>query len=256
MRESAGGEGEAIINTISRRLISPEGALYEIRRGGFHGGENVDILKAMEERRSTRAFLEKPVDRATLERLFFLATQAPSAINMQPWELAVVSGEERKRLSRLLVKRLKERNISCGPGAQKPLPGVFVERQRELLQCILPTLPEDTAFNDFINEGSCNFYGAPTAVFLTLDKAFSSARLTDIGIAVGYLVLAAHAMGLGTCPIGLVTAFDDDIKEYLNLPEEKTVVVAVAVGYRDETSPINRSRSGRAPLEDVIRWRD
>lgn len=216
----------------------------------------VDVLTAIEERRSTRAFAERALERKTLERLFFLATQAPSAINMQPWEFTVVSGEERKRLSRLLVKRMKERNISCGPGAQKPLPEVYVERQRELLQCILPTLAPGTDFNGFINEGSCNFYGAPTAIFLTLDGAFSSARLTDIGIVVGYLVLAAHAMGLGTCPIGLVAAFGDDIKEYLNLPEEKTVVVAVAVGYRDEASPINRSRSGRAPLGEVIRWRE
>ena len=216
----------------------------------------MDVLTAMEQRRSTRAFLERPVEKEIIERLLFLATQAPSAINMQPWEFTVVSGEDRERLSRLLVKRLKERNISCGPGAQKPLPGVFVERQRELLRCILPALPEKTDFNDFINEGSCRFYGAPTAIFLTLDKAFSSARLTDIGISVGYLVLAAHAMGLGTCPIGLVTAFEDDIKEYLNMPEDKTVVVAVALGYRDENSPVNRSRSGRAPLTEVARWRE
>lgn len=216
----------------------------------------MDILEAIKQRRSTRAFLDKPVERQTLEKLLSLATQAPSAINMQPWELIVVSGEERQRLSRLLVKRMRERNISCGPGATKTLPEVFVERQRELLQCILPTLDEGTPFNDFINEGSCNFYGAPTAIILTVDEAFSSARFTDIGIAVGYLVLAAHGMGLGTCPIGLITAFEDDIKEYLNLPEERKVVVGVAVGYRDEASPINRSRSARAPLEQVVRWRD
>ena len=216
----------------------------------------MDILDAMQQRRSTRAFLDKPVERGTLERLLSLATQAPSAINMQPWELIVVSGEERQRLSRLLVKRMRERNISCGPGATKTLPEIFVERQRELLQCILPTLEEGTPFNDFINEGSCNFYGAPTGIILTVDDAFSSARFTDIGIVVGYLVLAAHGMGLGTCPIGLITAFEDDIKEYLNLPEEKKVVVGVAVGYRDEASPINRSRSARAPLDQVVRWRD
>ena len=216
----------------------------------------MDILDAMQQRRSTRAFLDKPVERETLERLLSLATQAPSAINMQPWELIVVSGEERQRLSRLLVKRMRERNISCGPGATKTLPEIIVQRQRELQQCILPTLEEGTPFNDFINEGSCNFYGAPTGIILTVDDAFSSARFTDIGIVVGYLVLAAHGMGLGTCPIGLITAFEDDIKEYLNLPEEKKVVVGVAVGYRDEASPINRSRSARAPLDQVVRWRD
>lgn len=218
--------------------------------------DKVDLLEAIQQRRSTRAFLDKPVERETLERLLLLATQAPSAINMQPWEIVVVSGEERQRLSRLLVKRLRERSISCGPGAIKRLPEVVVERQRELLRCIQPNLDEGTDFNDFINQGSCNFYGAPTAMILTVDEAFSSARFTDIGIVVGYLVLAAHGMGLGTCPIGLITAFQDDIREYLNLPEEKKVVVGVAVGYRDEASPVNRSRSSRAPLNEVVRWRE
>lgn len=216
----------------------------------------MDLLKAMEERRSSRAFLDKPVDRETLEKLIRLATQAPSAINLQPWEVTVVSGEEKNRLSRLLVKRMREMHISCGPGANSPLPEHFMERQRGLLNVMLPGLPENTPFQDFINEGSCNFYGAPTAIIITLDEVFSSARLTDIGIVVGYLVLAAHALGLGTCPIGLITAFDDDIKDELGIPEEKHVVIGVAIGYRDQEAPINRPRSERAPLDDVVRWRE
>jgi len=216
----------------------------------------MELLKGIEERRSTRAFLERPVDREKIETLLNYATQAPSAINLQPWELIVVSGEEKKRLSRLLVKRMKERNISCGPGAKSPLPEYFVERERGLLDTILPNLPEQTPFQDFINEGSCNFYGAPTAIIITLDQVFSSARLTDIGVLVGYLVLAAHALELGTCPIGLITAFDDDIKEALSIRDEKQVVIGVAVGYVDPKSPINRSRSERVPMGDVVKWRE
>jgi len=216
----------------------------------------MDLLKGIEERRSTRAFLERPVEREKIENLLNYATQAPSAINLQPWELIVVSGEEKKRLSRILVKRMKERNISCGPGAKSPLPEYFVERQRALLDTILPNLPEQTPFQDFINEGSCNFYGAPTAIIITLDQVFSSARLTDIGVLVGYLVLAAYALELGTCPIGLITAFDDDIKEVLSIRDEKQVVIGVAVGYGDPQSPINRSRSERVPVGDVIKWRE
>ena len=214
------------------------------------------ILDAITERRSARAFLDKPVKRETLEKLLSLATQAPSAINIQPWEIVVVSGEERKRLSRILVKRMKERNISCGPGGTKPLPNQFVERQRDLLQCMLPTLPPGTEFQDFINEGSCNFYGAPTAIILTIDQVHSKARLTDIGIVVGYLVLAAHGMGLGTCPIGLITAFEDDIREELSLSEDKKVVVGIAVGYKDPDDPVNSARSDRAPLKEVVKWRE
>src|SRR4030042_652593 len=215
----------------------------------------MDVLQAIQERRSTRAFLDKPVERKTIETLLSLVIRAPSAINLQPWEFVVVSGDEKKRLSRLLVKRMREREISCGPGAKKPLPEHFVERQRELLRTIVPHLPSDSQFEVFINEGSCNFYGAPTAVILTLDDAFSSARLTDIGIMVGYIVLAAHAMGLATCPIGLIAAFDDEIKEELNIPEQKQVVIGIGGGYRDEASPVNKARSERVPISDVVRGR-
>jgi nitroreductase len=216
----------------------------------------MDVLQAIQERKSTRAFLDKPVERKTIETLLSLVIRAPSAINLQPWEFVVVSGDEKKRLSRLLVKRMRERNISCGPGAKMPLPEHFVERQRGLLRSIAPHLPSDTRFEVFINEGSCNFYGAPTALILTLDNAFSSARLTDIGIMVGYIVLAAHAMGLATCPIGLIAAFDDDIREELNIPEQKQVVIGVALGYRDDTSPVNKARSERSPLGEMVKWRE
>ncbi|MBN1105521.1 MAG: nitroreductase [Deltaproteobacteria bacterium] len=216
----------------------------------------MDVLEAIQQRRSTRAFLNKPVPRETIEKLLSLATQAPSAINLQPWEISVVSGEEKTRLSRILVKRMKERNISCGPGAKRALPEHFVQRERDLLGCILPNLPAGTVFENFINEGSCNFYGAPTALILSIDEVFSNARWTDMGIVVGYIVLTAHAMGLGTCPIGLITAFDEEIKEELNLPEEKQVIIGIALGYPDPKSPINRGRSERAPLDEVVRWRE
>jgi nitroreductase len=215
----------------------------------------MDLIDSIKARRSCRAFLDRPVEKEILENLFALATQAPSAINLQPWELTVVSGEEKKRLSRLLVKRMKEMQVSCGPDAKAPLPEYFVERERGLLNTMLPHLPDNTKFQDFINEGSCHFYGAPTAIIICIDEVFSSARLTDIGVIVGYLVLAAHGIGLSTCPIGLITAFDDEIKEELNIPEEKHVVIGIAVGYADPESPINLSRSERVPLSDVVKWR-
>lgn len=216
----------------------------------------MDVIKAILARKSTRAFLGTPVDRHTLEQLLDLALRAPSAINLQPWELTVVAGEEKARLSRLLVKRMREMAVSCGPGAKAPLPEHFVERQRGLLNAMLPHLPRETPFQDFVNEGSCNFYGAPVAIIISIDQVFSSARLADIGILVGYLVLAAHALGLGTCPIGLITAFDDDIKEELNIPDQKEVVIGVAVGYRDEKAAVNIPTSKRADLSEVVRWRE
>lgn len=129
-----------------------------------------------------------------------------------------------------------------------------MDRQRELMNCILPHLDKGTEFQDFINEGSCNFYGAPVAIVVTIDQAFSKSRLVDVGIAIGYMVLAAHNMGLGTCPIGLISAFRDEISEALNISEEKDVVMGVGVGYPDPNSRINLASSTRAPISEVARF--
>jgi len=216
----------------------------------------MDVLEAIKGRRSTRKFLERPVGHAQIEELLSLAAQAPSAINLQPWEYNVLTGEERRRLSRILTKRMRERNISCSPGATRRLPENYIERQRGLMNGLLPHLPESTPFDQFINEGSCDFYGAPAAVILTLDDVFSSARLADVGITVGYMVLAAHAMGLATCPIGIITAFEDEIREFLNLKDGKKVVVGIALGYADPEAPLNSARSERADLKELVRWRE
>jgi len=214
----------------------------------------MEFENVITERHSTRAFLDKSIPREIIEKLLFLSTRGPSAINLQPWEFTVVMGEERQRLSRVLVKSMRERNISCGPGAVRPLPEYFMDRQRKLMDSILPYLEKGTDFQDFINEGSCNFYGAPVAIIFTIDQVFSKSRLVDVGIAVGYMVLAAHNMGLGTCPIGLISAFADEIKEMLNIPEDKDVVIGVAVGYPDPDSPVNQANSDRALLHEVARY--
>ncbi|RLB28100.1 MAG: nitroreductase [Deltaproteobacteria bacterium] len=214
----------------------------------------MELEKVINERHSTRAFLDKPVPRETIEKLLTLSTKAPSAINLQPWEFTVVMGVERKRLSKVLVKSMRERNISCGPGAVRPLPEYFMDRQRKLMDCILPHLEKGILFQDFINEGSCNFYGAPAAIIVTIDQVFSNARLVDLGIVIGYMVLTAHNMGLGTCPIGLISAFADEIKEMLNIADEKDVVMGIGVGYPDPDSPINQAISDRAPIHEVARF--
>jgi len=214
----------------------------------------MELEKVINERHSTRVFLEKPVPREIIERLLTFSTRAPSAINLQPWEFTVVMGEELRRLGKILVKRMRERNISCGPDAVRPLPEYFMDRQRKLMDCILPCLEKGINFQDFINEGSCNFYGAPVAIIVTIDQVFSKSRLVDLGIAVGYMVLAAHNMGLGTCPIGIISAFADEIKEALNIAEEKDVVVGVGVGYPDPDSPVNLASSSRTPVHEVARF--
>jgi nitroreductase len=215
----------------------------------------MDLLKAINERRSIRAFRPEPVPRKTIEEILRLTVHAPSAINLQPWEFVVVTGEEKARLSRRLIKAYHEKQIPCSPGNVKPLPKTYGKRGAKNLALMQPFFEEmGVDPNQYINEGSCNFYGAPVAILLCLDDSFPEARMVDIGIALGYLALAAHEFGLGTCPIGLIVAYEDEIKDLLNIPENKNVAIGVALGYPDWDVSINRFKSQRDHLEKFVRW--
>lgn len=217
----------------------------------------MDLIDVIKNRKSVRAFKPDPVSREQLEEILGLVINAPSAINLQPWEFVVVMGEEKQRLSRRLVKLYREKQISCSPGNVKPLAAQFSKRGAESFILMNPYLEKmGQEFNRFVNEGSCNFYGAPAAVIFCLDNAFSEARLVDIGIALGCFVLVAHHFGLSTCPIGLINAYEDDIKEMLNIPDNKDVVIGAAIGYADPQSPINEFKSPRDTLEHFVRWID
>jgi nitroreductase len=217
----------------------------------------MDLRKAIEERKSVRAFKPDLIPKERIEEILKLTIHAPSAINLQPWEFVVVTGEEKERLGRRLVKAYKEKQIACSPGNVKPLPKTYGKRGAKTLELMKPFFEEMRVdINQYINEGSCNFYGAPAAILLCLDDSFPEARMIDIGIALGYLVLTAHEFGLATCPIGLITAYEDEIKDLLNIPENKNVAIGVALGYPDSDIPVNRFKSQRDNLEKFVRWID
>lgn len=214
----------------------------------------MQISQAMESRRSCRAFTGQAVPQETLERLMALTCRAPSAINLQPWQFTVVRGPEVQRLGKKLSRAYGERGISCGPDNTQPLPGIYIERQKELSRLMGPLMGQAGVEHNFINTGSLTFYGAPALVVATLDGAFPPERSLDLGLALGWLLLAAAELGLATCPIGLVCSYADVIKDFLNIEPGRRVVLTVAVGFADPHSPLNQMLSPRAPLEQVVRW--
>ena len=110
----------------------------------------MDLVKIIEERKSIRAFKADPVPEDLVRQILAAAAQAPSAINLQPWEFLVVAGEERKRLSRRLLKAYREKNISCSPGNVKPLASAFTSRGVQSFEGMKPYLEEmGSEFNRF-----------------------------------------------------------------------------------------------------------
>ena len=217
----------------------------------------MELLETIRTRRSCRAFKHEPVSRDELERILIDASNAPSAINMQPWEVHLVVDEERKRLSRRLLRSFRERNLTCGPGASQTLPDRFIERGRECARAMAPLVQRmGSDFSTYINEGSLDFYGAPAVALVFLDEVFPPDRAIDVGTFTAYLALSAAGHGLSSCPIGLVVSYQDEIRDQLNIPESKRLIVSVALGRPDEHAAINEFRSPRAKLEDFVRWID
>lgn len=215
----------------------------------------MDVFSAMSERQSARAYLTKPVARADIEDLFKCAGQAPSAINLQPWEYVIVYGEEKDRLVRRLKKAQAESKIACGPGTENPLPEAFKKRSRAASAAMAPKIAEiGQEFDPFVEEGSCSFYGAPVAIIVIIDRLFPKIRYLDVGLSVSYLLLAAQAKGLATCPIGLISAFEKDIADALDLPENKEIILGIALGYADLQSPINQFKTERVNLDEIRFW--
>jgi len=57
----------------------------------------MNVMEAIEKRRSVRAFQSKPVPEEKLKKVLEAARLAPSASNRQPWKFVVVRDEERRK---------------------------------------------------------------------------------------------------------------------------------------------------------------
>ena len=67
------------------------------------------VCDALEQRKSVRAFLNKPVEKAAIVRIFNAARHAPSGTNTQPWNVAVVMGGEKQKLDTLIETEFRTR---------------------------------------------------------------------------------------------------------------------------------------------------
>ncbi|GAF98791.1 unnamed protein product, partial [marine sediment metagenome] len=79
-------------------------------------------------------------------------------------------------------------------------------------------------------------------------------RYLDVGLSVSYLLLAAQAHGLATCPIGLISSYGEEVAQALDISEDKEIVLGLALGYADNESPINNFKTDREDLDDIRFW--
>ncbi len=193
-------------------------------RAAETGDRERDVLTVISERRATRNYTGEQVDRATIERLLDAAVQAPSAMDLEPWAFVVFEGRERLRQFSEEAKR----HLLHGAG--------------ESLPANARTMLADPSFDIF--------YGAPALIVICATSAQSQAA-EDCCLAAQNFMLAAHAAGLATCPIGFARPWFNSpaTKRKIDIPENLVPVFPVILGHAEQ-HPASPGR--RAP---VVFWR-
>lgn len=98
------------------------------------------------------------------------------------------------------------------------------------------------------------FFGAPHVAIITSDRQLGTYGAVDCGAYVGALLLAAESLHLAAVAQGSVAMVSDAVRTFLQLPDDRVVVCAVAFGYADPSHPANTFRTSRSSLEDVVTW--
>ena len=94
------------------------------------------------------------------------------------------------------------------------------------------------------------FFGAPVGMFFCIDRQMGPPQWADLGMYMQSVMLLAREHGLHTCPQEAWAVWHEAVAEFLVLPSALILFSGMALGYRDETAPINTLRTDRASLEE------
>jgi nitroreductase len=222
----------------------------------------MDLIESIQNRRSIRAFQDKPVPKETIMEILNIACRAPSAMNTQPWEFIVLTGGILDKLRSVIVEKLKS-GAPMVPDhivVSWPDKGLYRDRQVTLAKQLFKAMNiarEDQQKRAWWMERGFRFFDAPAAIILATDRTLGEiGPLLDLGAVMQNICLAAMSFGLGTCIEDQGILFPDAVRELTGIPENKRLMIAIATGYPDPDFPANQVRSEREPAENLTIWLD
>jgi len=216
------------------------------------------VDRAITTRRSVRAFIPRPVPRATVEEILAVASRAPSGTNTQPWKVHVLAGEAKDRLSRAVA-------AAYDAGAAHPefhyYPTKWFEpylaRRRKIgwdLYGLLGIGRGDKAKMHAQHRRNYLFFDAPVGMIFTIERDLELGSWLDYGMFLQSLMITARARGLDTCPQAAWMEFPKTIAAELALPENEQVVCGMSLGYADPDPPESRLVTEREPVPGFARF--
>ena len=196
-----------------------------------------DLVRLMASRRSCRNYSDAPVTKEILADLVKIGVTAPSGTNSQCWTFTIFSQRDEvvamgnhialffEKLNRLAVNPLL-RFLTGIIG--KPALSNYYRRHYQSVKNSLRLWKED---------GRDQLFHGATAAILIGSRPGASCPAEDALLASQNILLAAHAMGLGTCLIGFAVeaiARDPKLKKKLHLPNDEKIYAVIGLGYPKE----------------------
>lgn len=220
----------------------------------------MNIQEAVASRRSVRQFLATPVPAPVIRRVLEQALRAPSGGNLQPWHLHVVGGDRLDALKALMRERLAEN--PRGEGSEYDIyPRELVAPYRDRRYAVgeqmyerLGVPREDRFARLRWFARNYEFFGAPLALFCSVDRRMGPPQWSDLGMLLQTVMLLLRAEGLDSCAQECWAAFPKTVGEFLALPAERMLFTGMAIGHADPRHVLDGFRAERAPLDEVAEF--
>jgi nitroreductase len=220
----------------------------------------MEVTEAIKKRKSVRAYKPDAVSKDVMKELLEAAILAPTGSNTQPFKFYVVAGDEKKALDEALLKCLDESEATSNElqtlreGGSEEVQDKMNARRSELMREVMGILRDNDLPIEVFARGSFHYFGAPVAIFVTMDQSLAENTLVAVGAAVQNLMLAASAKGLGTCWIGMALMYSRQIRESLGIAQSERIITSLALGHPDEEAPINTFKAGRDDFDEFVEW--
>ncbi len=220
---------------------------------------NLDALwpdRLWKSRRSIRAFKPDPLPRETIDAIFSAAQHAPSWCNVQPWRVVVTEPP----LTVTLATELQTAARSGLPYAEVPFPLDYPSPYKEHRQACGVSLyqamgiaREDKASRYDAWLRNYALFDAPHVAVVACDRRLGPYAYVDVGVWLGYVLTAAAAHGVDTCPMASVAAYPEALRARLPIADTDVVLFGIVFGHADEEAPANRCRTTREPAAANVR---
>ncbi len=218
----------------------------------------MDVLEALNVRKSTRAFLDKTPSESLIKSLIDGAKLSPSGVNMQPWELCVVGGDKKKKIETKVLKAFDEKKSKMDyQYYPKEWKEPYKSRRKEMGLLMYETLGitrEDKQKQVQQWKENYKAFGAPIVVYFFIDKTLEVGSWLDYGMFLQSFMLLACEKGLATCPMASLAEFPNIVRQELEIDENKLLLCGIALGFEDKDAKVNSFRTSRAKLEEFCKF--